>query len=208
MSLIIKNLCYQKSDIGLLLDNINLTINKGDLVIIQGASGCGKTTLLNILAGLKKPSSGYVEHNGEILDSPSQNISPELRNIGYVFQDFALFPHLNAMDNASYAYKENTSNVITKEFVFESLLLNDHLNKFPHELSGGQQQRVAIARAVLMHPSILLMDEPFAALDKDNILNVQKLISESIEILNIPAIIVTHSLEHLKKLENKKIIEI
>ncbi len=208
MSLIIKNLCYQKSDIGLLLDNINLTINKADLVIIQGASGCGKTTLLNILAGLKKPSSGYVEHNGEILDSPSQNISPELRNIGYVFQDFALFPHLNAMDNASYAYKENTSNVITKEFVFESLLLNDHLNKFPHELSGGQQQRVAIARAVLMHPSILLMDEPFAALDKDNILNVQKLISESIEILNIPAIIVTHSLEHLKKLENKKIIEI
>jgi len=208
MSLIIKNLCYQKSDIGLLLDNINLTINKADLVIIQGASGCGKTTLLNILAGLKKPSSGYVEHNGEMLDSPSQNISPELRNIGYVFQDFALFPHLNAMDNASYAYKENTSNVITKEFVFESLLLNDHLNKFPHELSGGQQQRVAIARAVLMHPSILLMDEPFAALDKDNILNVQKLISESIEILNIPAIIVTHSLEHLKKLENKKIIEI
>ena len=208
MSLIIKNLCYQKSDIGLLLDNINLTINKADLVIIQGASGCGKTTLLNILAGLKKPSSGYVEHNGEILDSPSQNISPELRNIGYVFQDFALFPHLNAMDNASYAYKENTSNIITKEFVFESLLLNDHLNKFPHELSGGQQQRVAIARAVLMHPSILLMDEPFAALDKDNILNVQKLISESIEILNIPAIIVTHSLEHLKKLENKKIIEI
>lgn len=208
MSLLIKDLAYKKTSKELLLNNINIEIKKSDLLIIQGDSGCGKTTLLNILAGLLEPSEGLIKNGNDIFFLDKQNIPPESRNIGYVFQDFALFPHLNAKDNAVYAYEENRDNKLTKEFVFNELQLNDHINKYPHQLSGGQQQRVAIARAILMHPKLLLMDEPFSALDKENIKNVQKLINISVKTLNIPAVIVTHSLEHLEELVDKNILKI
>ena len=208
MSLLIKDLTYKKTNNELLLNNINIEIKKSDLLIIQGDSGCGKTTLLNILAGLLEPSEGLIKNGNAIFVLDKQNIPPESRNIGYVFQDFALFPHLNAKDNAVYAYEENRDNKLTKEFVFNELQLNDHINKYPHQLSGGQQQRVAIARAILMHPKLLLMDEPFSALDKENIKNVQKLINISVKTLNIPAVLVTHSLEHLKDLVDKNILKI
>ena len=208
MSLLIKDLTYKKTNNELLLNNINIEIKKSDLLIIQGDSGCGKTTLLNILAGLLEPSEGLIKNGNDIFFLDKQNIPPESRNIGYVFQDFALFPHLNAKDNAVYAYEENRDNKLTKEFVFNELQLNDHINKYPYQLSGGQQQRVAIARAILMHPKLLLMDEPFSALDKENIKNVQKLINISVKTLNIPAVIVTHSLEHLEELVDKNILRI
>ena len=208
MSLLIKDLAYKKTRNELLLDNINIETKKSDLLIIQGESGCGKTTLLNILAGLLKPSKGLVKNDNKIFFLDKQNIPPESRNIGYVFQDFALFPHLNAKDNALYAYKENRDSKLTKEFVFNKLLLNDHINKYPHQLSGGQQQRVAIARAILMRPKLLLMDEPFSALDKENIKSVQELINFAVKTLNIPAVIVTHSLEHLDELVDENILKL
>jgi ABC-type Fe3+/spermidine/putrescine transport system ATPase subunit len=208
MSLLIKDLAYKKTSNELLLNNINIEIKKSDILIIQGDSGCGKTTLLNILAGLLEPSEGLIKNGNDIFFLDKQNIPPESRNIGYVFQDFALFPHLNAKDNAVYAYEENRDNKLTKEFVFNELQLNEHINKYPHQLSGGQQQRVAIARAILMHPKLLLMDEPFSALDKENIKNVQKLINISVKTLNIPAVIVTHSLEHLEEMVDKNILKI
>ena len=208
MSLLIKDLAYKKTRNELLLDNINIETKKSDLLIIQGESGCGKTTLLNILAGLLKPSKGLIKNDNKIFFLDKQNIPPESRNIGYVFQDFALFPHLNAKDNALYAYKENRDSKLTKEFVFNKLLLNDHINKYPHQLSGGQQQRVAIARAILMRPKLLLMDEPFSALDKENIKSVQELINFAVKTLNIPAVIVTHSLEHLDELVDENILKL
>ena len=208
MSLLIKDLAYKKTRNELLLNNINIETKKSDLLIIQGESGCGKTTLLNILAGLLKPSKGLIKNDNKIFFLGKQNIPPESRNIGYVFQDFALFPHLNAKDNALYAYKENRDSKLTKEFVFNKLLLNDHINKYPHQLSGGQQQRVAIARAILMHPKLLLMDEPFSALDKENIKSVQELINFAVKTLNIPAVIVTHSLEHLDELVDENILKL
>ena len=208
MSLLIKDLAYKKTRNELLLNNINIETKKSDLLIIQGESGCGKTTLLNILAGLLKPSKGLIKNDNKIFFLDKQNIPPESRNIGYVFQDFALFPHLNAKDNALYAYKENRDSKLTKKFVFNKLLLNDHINKYPHQLSGGQQQRVAIARAILMRPKLLLMDEPFSALDKENIKSVQELINFAVKTLNIPAVIVTHSLEHLDELVDENILKL
>ena len=207
MSLLISNLSYKRKNDKNLLSNINLKVDNGDLLIIQGESGCGKTTLLNIISGLVQPSQGLIKLNNVSLNSLEQSVASEERKIGYVFQDYALFPHLTAFNNAVYAYKNN-SEELTDEYVLNALNLTTHRNKYPHELSGGQQQRVAIARAILMHPRALILDEPFSGLDKDNIIRTQNLIQSAIKILNIPAIIVTHSLEHLQDMDCKEIVKI
>ena len=207
MSLLISNLSYKRKNDKNLLSNINLKVDNGDLLIIQGESGCGKTTLLNIISGLVQPSQGLIKLNNISLNSLEQSVASEERKIGYVFQDYALFPHLTAFKNAVYAYKNN-SEELTDEYVLNALNLTKHRNKYPHELSGGQQQRVAIARAILMHPRALILDEPFSGLDKENIIRTQNLIQSAIKILNIPAIIVTHSLEYLQDMDSKEIVKI
>ena len=207
MSLLISNLSYKRKNDKNLLSNINLKVDNGDLLIIQGESGCGKTTLLNIISGLVQPSQGLIKLNNVSLNSLEQSVASEERKIGYVFQDYALFPHLTAFKNAVYAYKNN-SEELTDEYVLNTLNLTTHGNKYPHELSGGQQQRVAIARAILMHPRALILDEPFSGLDKENIIRTQNLIQSAIKILNIPAIIVTHSLEYLQDMDSKEIVKI
>jgi iron(III) transport system ATP-binding protein len=207
MSLLISNLSYKRKNDKNLLSNINLKVDNGDLLIIQGESGCGKTTLLNIISGLVQPSQGLIKLNNVSLNSLEQSVASEERKIGYVFQDYALFPHLTAFKNAVYAYKNNSED-LTDEYVLNALNLTTHRNKYPHELSGGQQQRVAIARAILMHPRALILDEPFSGLDKENIIRTQNLIQSAIKILNIPAIIVTHSLEHLQDMDSKEIVKI
>jgi iron(III) transport system ATP-binding protein len=207
MSLLISNLSYKRKNDKNLLSNINLKVDNGDLLIIQGESGCGKTTLLNIISGLVQPSQGLIKLNNVSLNSLEQSVASEERKIGYVFQDYALFPHLTAFKNAVYAYKNN-SDELTDEYVLNALNLTTHRNKYPHELSGGQQQRVAIARAILMHPRALILDEPFSGLDKENIIRTQNLIQSAIKILNIPAIIVTHSLEYLQDMDSKEIVKI
>ena len=207
MSLLISNLSYKRKNDKILLSNINLKVDNGDLLIIQGESGCGKTTLLNIISGLVQPSQGLIKLNNVSLNSLEQSVASEERKIGYVFQDYALFPHLTAFNNAVYAYKNN-SEELTDEYVLNTLNLTTHGNKYPHELSGGQQQRVAIARAILMHPRALILDEPFSGLDKENIIRTQNLIQSAIKILNIPAIIVTHSLEYLQDMDSKEIVKI
>ena len=207
MTLLISNLSYKRKNDKNLLSNINLKVDNGDLLIIQGESGCGKTTLLNIISGLVQPSQGLIKLNNVSLNSLEQSVASEERKIGYVFQDYALFPHLTAFNNAVYAYKNN-SEELTDEYVLNALNLTTHGNKYPHELSGGQQQRVAIARAILMHPRALILDEPFSGLDKENIIRTQNLIQSAIKILNIPAIIVTHSLEYLQDMDSKEIVKI
>lgn len=207
MSLLISNLSYKRKNEENLLHDINIEIDNGHLLVIQGESGCGKTTLLNIISGLLKPTDGLIKLNSNVLNSSEKFIAPEKRKIGYVFQDYALFPHLTAHKNATYAYKNNYME-LTDEYVLNALNLKSHIDKYPHELSGGQQQRVAIARAILMHPQALIFDEPFSGLDKENIVETQNLIQDAIRILNIPGIIVTHSLEHLQDIDTRMIVKI
>ena len=188
MNLIIKslNFSYRNEEV---FKDLNLNFKSGVLNLISGPSGSGKTTLLNLIAGLEKPYSGLI-----ILDDITQSnndkfIEPENRNIGFVFQDFALFPHLNVKQNIKFSGKGN-------EDLFNKLInrlnIRSHLSKYPHELSGGQQQRVSIARALFSEPKILLIDEPISNQDKNNKIEIIEIISEFIKEKEVICILVSH----------------
>lgn len=203
MAIKIKNLSYSRNGIPL-LENINFIIEKKETGVIKGESGKGKTTLLNIINGLIAPKLGLITCGDEIFNSDSIFLPPEKRNIGYVFQDFALFPHLNSKTNVLFASKNKDRTLFNE--VIQDLELGSHLKKFPHELSGGQKQRVAIARSILMEPQLLIMDEPFSNLDGDLSRKTQKLIDNVINKLDIPCLIVTHNKENESLLGKSKII--
>ena len=205
MCLEVKNLAFSFNK-SLLVENLDFKIEKNEVGLVVGASGIGKSTLLNILSGLKNPDKGSIKCNDKIFNSENIFVEPEKRNIGYVFQDFALFPHINAEKNIKYALSKDLVDFYNE--VVDSLGLYDCIKKMPHELSGGQKQRVAIARSMLMKPSALLMDEPFSNLDSENVLSAQKLISNFIKDMQIPCILVTHDTNQLEFLNISKKIEL
>jgi len=205
MSLLVKNLDFSING-SLLIKNLNFEIEKNKVGLITGSSGIGKSTLLNILSGLLKPDFGSIICDGVILNDNNIFLEPENRNIGYVFQDFALFPHISAEKNMKYAISKNLRDFYDE--VVNILKLNEHLKKMPFELSGGQKQRVSIARAILMKPSLLLLDEPFSNLDSQNIKSAQKLIAKIIEKLKIPCIVVTHDTNNLENLDISQKIDL
>ena len=198
MSLEVKNLTFSFKK-SFLFKNLNFQAEKNSISLVAGASGIGKSTLLNVIAGLIKPTTGFIKSDDHVLNDNKIFIQPENRNIGYVFQDFALFPHINAEKNIRYALSKEFDDSFNK--TVNTLNLQDHLAKMPHELSGGQQQRVAIARSILMKPSILLLDEPFSNLDNENTARAQTLITNVVSELNIPCILVTHDLACLKTID-------
>lgn len=184
-----------------------------EVAVLLGSSGSGKTTILNCISGLLKPESGSIKIDNRIIFSSSEgtNIPTKDRNVGYVFQNFALFPHMNAYKNIKYGIKNNKKsffkNKDTKKDMVESIMEKFkilHLkNKYPHQLSGGEKQRVAIARAFLSNPQILLLDEPFSALDKET---REILYNEFIKIKEecyIPIILVTHNEKEANLLGDK-----
>ena len=190
MSIIVNNISYSLNN-NFLIKDLSFEITNGTFGVVEGISGIGKTTLLNLIAGLKKPLSGEIILNNKILSNDYEFVLPENRNIGYVFQDFALFPHINVKKNILFASKNKKSDFYLK--VIKKLNLESHLQKMPHELSGGLMQRVAICRALLMEPSLLILDEPFSNLDYENSINVQSIIKEYISENKIPCLIVSHN---------------
>ncbi len=163
------------------LDDINFTVNDGEFLSILGPSGCGKTTLLRIIIGLLTPDSGTVMKNGEDIT----NLHPSKRNMGIVFQNYALFENMTVLQNVEYALKIDSKTKKDARKLAKAMLermgLTEHANKKPHQLSGGQQQRVAIARTLVKNPDIILFDEPMSALDvatrlmlRDELKNIQK----------------------------------
>ncbi|MFD2703527.1 ABC transporter ATP-binding protein [Paenibacillus shunpengii] len=155
------------------LKSVNLTIAEGEFVAILGPSGCGKTTLLRMLAGFEQPSSGEIRIQDKVVASAHGLTPPEKRRIGMVFQNFALWPHMNVYEHVQFPirnHKETPSSIREHEDkrikdVLELVGLSHLSKRMPHELSGGQKQRVAIARAIASEPSLLLMDEPLSSLD-------------------------------------------
>lgn len=154
-----------------ILNDINLTIRRGEFLTLLGPSGCGKTTLLRILAGLEFPDSGMVETpSATFVNMERQQILPaEQRGLGYVFQDYGLWPHMTVYDNIAFplVLQKQPKSVIRRQVdeVLERVKLTGHENKLPEKLSGGQKQRVSIARALAASPEIILMDEPLSNLD-------------------------------------------
>ncbi len=188
MNLIIKslNFSYQSEEV---FKDLNLNFNSGVLNLVSGPSGSGKTTLLNLIAGLEKPSSGLIILDDDVQSSNDKFIEPENRNIGFIFQDFALFPHLNIKQNIEFSGNRNDE-LLNK--LINKLSIANHLSKYPHELSGGQQQRVSIARALFSEPKILLIDEPISNQDKNNKTEIIRIISEFIKEKEIVCILVSH----------------
>ncbi|MER2120296.1 MAG: ABC transporter ATP-binding protein [Solibacillus sp.] len=186
------------------LKDIDLTLPKGQIMSLLGPSGCGKTTLLNIILGLEQQTSGKIIWNGEDISQKPMH----QRGFNIVFQDFALFPHLNAYDNIMYGLRNQNKNVTendVKEYI-EFLELHPHLKKRVHELSGGQKQRVSIARTLVMQPDILLMDEPLSALDGVIKETIKERIQSIAREFNLTTVIVTHDPEEALTLSNQVLI--
>lgn len=174
------------------LDNVDLSFERGELTSLLGPSGCGKTTLLKIVAGLLKPSQGQVHVNGKPISGPG----PER---AFVFQDFALLPWMTVLDNAAFGLKmqglnKNQRHEQAKHYVNE-VGLSGFENKYPHELSGGMRQRVGLARALAVNADVLLMDEPFSAVDEQTRRKFQEDLIRLREVEKKTFLFVTHSIE-------------
>ena len=163
----IKNLSHSYGETNQIIRNINLEIEKLDRVAILGPSGCGKSTLLRLIAGLEKPNLGQIVIDGTVVSTEKFIEPPEKRKIGLVVQEKALFPHLSVYDNIGFGIKKNIDKKTITDDLLELLKIDSLKNKYPHEISGGEQQRVALARSLAPNPKLLMLDEPFSALDKD-----------------------------------------
>jgi putrescine transport system ATP-binding protein len=177
------------------IDNVNLTINQGDLFALLGPSGCGKSTLLRIIAGFEKPTSGRII----LADEDITNLAPYKRPINMMFQSYALFPHMTVEENVAFGLKqENLSKNLIHERVYEALEMVG-MSKFaqrkPHQLSGGQKQRIALVRSLVKQPKILLLDEPLGALDPKTREQTQLELIKIQSLLDITFIMVTHDQE-------------
>lgn len=172
--------------------HFSLAIQKGEIVAITGESGCGKTTLLRLIAGLEIPDEGSISIYNQIVANNHTWVKPEKRKIGMVFQDYALFPHLNVQDNIGFGLnkKSNKSQIIND--VLALVGLKGYEKRYPHELSGGQQQRVALARAFAPQPAVLLLDEPFSNLDEMLKDQVREELYHIIRQLGMTTLLVTH----------------
>jgi NitT/TauT family transport system ATP-binding protein len=184
------------------LSDINLKINEGEFVSILGPSGCGKSTLLSIVAGLTKPSSGEVILNGEKITKPG-------RDRGMVFQQAALFPWMTVEENVMFALRKDMNKKEAREMAHRFLKmvqLSNYTKHSPHELSGGMQQRVAIARALSMNPKVLLMDEPFGALDEQTRSRLHHELEKIWLETRKTILFVTHSIRESIKLSDRIIV--
>ena len=207
MTIEIKNICksFEGKNKNLsVLKDINLTINDGELICLLGPSGCGKTTLLRLIAGLEQPTSGEIIANGEVVKKPSGDRA-------VIFQQYSLFPWLTVLQNVTFGLEmtnkgSKAENVAAAERYLTSVGLIDFKDSYPHELSGGMKQRVAIIRSLLNHSPILLMDEPFSAVDMQTRHKLQEQLIGVWKRFDNTIVFVTHDVDEAVYLADKIVI--
>ncbi|EOZ91967.1 putative ABC transporter ATP-binding protein [Indibacter alkaliphilus LW1] len=175
------------------VNDVSFDVEEGEILALIGESGSGKTTVLRLIAGLEHPDAGSISLSGQVIVEGKKSVPAHERQVGMVFQDYALFPHLTILENVKFGLKKNLSDPIkVAEDTLKLVGLREDYHKYPHQLSGGQQQRVALARAIAPNPKILLMDEPFSNLDAMLKDQVREEIRQIIKKTGITAIFVTH----------------
>src|SRR5258706_15076867 len=151
------------------VDGISLAVEPGEFICLRGPSGCGKTTTLRMIAGFLEPDGGAIRVSGKVVSAPGAVIPPERRNMGMIFQSYAVWPHMTVLQNVAYGLRMKKMPAAERDERANATLratrLHELAARYPSELSGGQQQRVALARALAPHPDILLLDEPLSNLD-------------------------------------------
>ncbi|MGC9771162.1 ABC transporter ATP-binding protein [Fervidobacterium islandicum] len=176
------------------LENFSLTVDKGEIVCIVGESGSGKSTILRLIAGLEIPESGTIKVNGKIFFDKNIFVPPEKRNIGFMFQDYVLFPHFTVSQNILFGVRSKDSaerlNILNR--LLKLLKIEELKDRYPYQLSGGQQQRVALARALAIDPQLILMDEPFSSLDAGLRKSIRNEMKNILKLTNKTCIFVSH----------------
>jgi len=214
-SMSFENISYQTGDNDILKD-ISLNVEPGEVLCLLGPSGSGKTTLLRIAAGLIEEASGSIKIDGRTIADDKTFIPPDKRGVGLVFQDYALFPHLNILQNVEFGLTAlSKSEAKTQAMrILSRVGLDDRASQYPHVLSGGEQQRVALARALAPRPGILLMDEPFSGLDSRLRDSIREQTIDLLRETRSTAIIVTHDAEealrvgdHVALIQDGKLVQ-
>ena len=174
------------------VSDCSFSIESGNICAIVGESGSGKSTLFRLIAGLERPEKGSIKVKEKIVSNDKFIVAPKDRNVGLVFQDFSLFPHMTVKENIEFGLVKNKNKKI--EELLKIIRMENFLNRYPHELSGGQQQRVSLARSLALDPSLLLLDEPFSNLDTELKSKLRKDVRTIIKEIGTSSIFITHDI--------------
>jgi iron(III) transport system ATP-binding protein len=189
------------------VEDISFTVNQGEVVTLLGPSGCGKTTLLRLAAGLERPKDGEIWLDDRLVSDAAQVVAPETRGVGFMFQDYALFPHLSVLENVMFGLRDKGSAAMRRGLdVLAEANIESLADAYPHELSGGQQQRVALARALAPRPSVILLDEPYAGLDSRLRERIRDQMLHVLKAAGTAALMVTHDAEEAMFMSDKIIV--
>ena len=204
MYLEVKNLAKFYNSSYPIIKDLTFSVKKGELISFLGESGSGKTTFLKCLAGLEGINAGSISLNSNFLNNEKTFVKPQKRKIGFVFQDYPLFPHLNLLDNIIFNLEKKYHSKI--EYILKLTGLQFLVERFPHEISGGEQQRACIARALIREPELLLLDEPFSNLDSTIKESMKEEIFKIVKETNTTTILVTHDINDALNISDRILI--